>query len=59
MACLDYTSTFIICVLSKKYNFNITLLDNMPKKSKTVLTTNFIIGLIAVITQTTWILLKI
>ena len=48
---LDYSFIFLICMLSKKYNFNITLLDNLPKGTKRVLTINFIIGLIAVITQ--------
>lgn len=51
MAFLDYFSIFIIYILCKKLGFNITLLDNMPKRFKTVITTNFIIGLIAVITQ--------
>lgn len=48
---LDYSSIYIVYKLSKKYNFNITLLDNLPKSTKRILTINFIIGLIAVITQ--------
>lgn len=51
MACLNYLSFFIIYFLSKKYNFNITLLDDMPKKSKIILTINSVIGIIAIITQ--------
>lgn len=51
MSSLDYSFIFFICFLSKKYKFNITLLDDMPKKSKTILITNSIIGLIAIVTQ--------
>ena len=51
MACLDYLLMFGIALLVRKYNFNITLLDNMPKKSKTILIINSIIGIIAITTQ--------
>lgn len=51
MACINYISIFLVYVLSNKYNFNIKLFDNMTQKSKTVLTINSIIGVIAVITQ--------
>lgn len=51
MCCLNYLSIFMVYLLSEKYNFNITLLDNLPKGTKRILTINFIIGLIAVITQ--------
>lgn len=51
MSILDYISMFFIYILAKKYNFNITLFDNIDKKSKTVLTVNSIIGIIAIITQ--------
>lgn len=51
MSILDYISMFFIYILVKKYNFNITLFDNIDKHSKTVLTVNSIIGIIAIITQ--------
>lgn len=51
IAFLDYLSLFIVYMLSKKYNFNTRLLDNLTKGTKRILTTNFVIGLIAVITQ--------
>ena len=48
---LDYFSMFIIYLLIKKLKFNINLLDNISKKSKTILTLNSIIGVIAIATQ--------
>ena len=51
MSILDYVSMFFVYILSKKYNINIALLDNIPKKSKTILTLNSIIGIIAIATQ--------
>ena len=51
IAFLDYLSLFIVYMLSKKYNFNTRLLDSLTKGTKRILTTNFVIGLIAVITQ--------
>ena len=51
MICLDYIPMFVFCKLSRKYNFNITLLDNMPKGSKRILTINSIIGIISITTQ--------
>ena len=51
MSLLDYISMFTIYFLTKKYKFNITLLDNISKKSKAVLTLNSIIGVIAIATQ--------
>lgn len=51
MSLLDYLLIFFIYMLSKKYNFNIKLFDDMPKKSKTILTINSIIGIIAIFTQ--------
>ena len=43
-ACLDYSFIFIIYLLSKKFNFNITLLDNLPKRTRRILTINFILA---------------
>lgn len=51
ISALDYLLMFSICILAKKYNFNITLLDNLPKNYKTILTINSVIGLTAIITQ--------
>ena len=51
VACLNYLAIFIIILLSKKYNFNINLFDGIDKHSKTALTINSIIGIIAIATQ--------
>ena len=51
MSLLDYSFLFMIYILSKKFNFNITILDNLPKKSKIILTVNFVIGIVVIITQ--------
>ena len=51
MSCLDYTFMFLVYTLVKKYNLNITLFDNIDGKTKTILTLNFIIGVIAISTQ--------
>lgn len=51
MSCLDYTFMFLVYTLVKKYNLNITLFDNIDGKAKTILTLNFIIGVIAISTQ--------
>lgn len=42
---------FLIYMLAKKYKFNISLWNDIDKKSKTVLTINFIIGVISITTQ--------
>ena len=46
-----YISMYIIYKLSKKFNFNITLLDNFNYKNKTILIINFILGLMTIGTQ--------
>lgn len=51
MSLLDYLLLFVVHIICKKFNLNITLFDNMNKKTKTILTINSIIGLIAIITQ--------
>lgn len=51
MAVLNYIFLYIIYVISKKFNLSLKLLDNFSKKTKLILYFNFIIGLIAVITQ--------
>lgn len=51
MSFLDYIFMFLIYMLTKKYKFNISLWDDIDKKSKTVLTINFIIGVISISTQ--------
>ena len=51
MSLLDYLFLFIILILSRKFHFSVALLDDIPKKYKTILTTNAIIGIIAIFTQ--------
>ena len=51
MSLLDYIAMFSIYFITKKYKLNITLLDNISKKSKAILTLNSIIGVIAIATQ--------
>ena len=51
MCILDYSSIFLIYIISKKYAFNITLLDNINKKTKAILIVNSIFGIISIITQ--------
>lgn len=51
MSALDYITLSFIFLLCKKFNFNITLLDDMPKKSKMALAINSIIGVISLFTQ--------
>ncbi len=46
-----YLIIYIIYLIVKKLNFSITLLENMDKKSKYILLTNFILGLITILTQ--------
>lgn len=48
---LDYSFLLLFCILLKKYNFKISLFDNMPKKFIVILSVNFIIGIIAIIAQ--------
>lgn len=48
---LVYFCIFLTYKLSKHYNFNITLIDNMDKKNKTLLIVNLIIGIIAICIQ--------
>ncbi len=48
---LVYLSMFILYELSKKFNFNITLLDNMRKSNYLILSINFIFGIISIIVQ--------
>lgn len=47
----DYLFLFILYVLFKRYSFNITLLDNLNKKTKIILIINSIIGVISIISQ--------
>lgn len=42
---------FILFLVSKYLNFNITLLDNMNKKIKTILLINSIVGVVSVLIQ--------
>lgn len=46
-----YLSIYMIYKIFKHTNFSITLLDNMDKKSKTVLITNSLFGVIAISAQ--------
>lgn len=48
---LVYLIIYILCVLAKYFNFNITLLDYIDKKTKIILITNSIFGIIAIILQ--------
>ena len=43
-----YFSIFILYKLCKHFNFNITLLENMDKKTKIILILNFILGIITI-----------
>ena len=47
----DYISMFLVYWIVKKLRLNITLLDNISKKAKVILTLNLIIGVIAIATQ--------
>lgn len=51
MATLDYLLIYIVTLIARKYNFNITLLNNIPSKIKPLLLTNSIIGIITITTQ--------
>ena len=51
MALLNYIFILSICILSKHYKINVTIFESIPKKSKNILTINFIVGLVAVISQ--------
>ena len=51
MSILNYTFIFIAYILSRKYNFNISIFDGINKKMKSILTINSIIGVIAIFTQ--------
>ena len=51
MAILNYIFLYIIYNLSKKFGINLMVLDNFTGKTKYILYFNFVIGLIAVITQ--------
>lgn len=46
-----YLTTYLIYKISQKFNFNITLLDNMNFKNKRTLIINSILGLITIGTQ--------
>ena len=46
-----YTILFIMYTLCKKLDFNITILDNMSKKSKLLFNINFILGFFAIASQ--------
>lgn len=46
-----YLIIFIIYKICKKFNFNITILDNMNRKNKVLLILNFIMGIIAISIQ--------
>lgn len=46
-----YAVLFIIYILVKKFNFNITLLDQINKKGKSILLLNAIFAIIAISTQ--------
>ena len=51
MSFLDYIFMFLVYILTKKYHFNIRLFDDIPKKSKTILTINFVMGIFVIATQ--------
>ena len=51
MAISNYIFLYIIYNLSKKFGINLMVLDNFTGKTKYILYFNFVIGLIAVITQ--------
>lgn len=51
MASLDYMFLFLIYILCKNFHFNDTILDAIPKKSKTILIINLIIGIFVIATQ--------
>ena len=51
IAIVNYTFLLIICLLAKKFKINIKIFGTFSKKTAIVLTINFIIGLVAVITQ--------
>ena len=48
---LNYLSIYILYLLAKHFNFNITLLDDMNKSNRNVLIINSIFGIISIITQ--------
>lgn len=48
---LIYFCIFLTYKFSKHYNLNITLLDNMDKKNKTLLIVNLVIGIVAICIQ--------
>lgn len=51
ITCLIYISIYSIAQLCKHFNFNITLLDSMNKKSKTIVFANCILAIIVIISQ--------
>lgn len=48
---LIYITIYLIAKACKHFNFNITLLDNMNKRSKTILIANCILAIIVIISQ--------
>lgn len=48
---LIYASIFLIAKLCKHFNINITLLETMNKKSKTIVLTNCILAIIVIVSQ--------
>lgn len=46
-----YSIMYLICYVTKKFNFNITLLDELNLKSKILLIITFILGLISIAIQ--------
>lgn len=51
MSILNYITIFIIYIFSKKFKINISIFEGISRKTNFTLTLNFIIGLIAVISQ--------
>ncbi len=50
-SCVFYFTIFVLYLLVKKFNFNITLLDQINKKGKKILLINAIFAIIAIGTQ--------
>ena len=48
---LTYLIVYLIYMILKKFNINITLFDNINKKSNSILLINFLIGVLAVCVQ--------
>lgn len=49
--CMIYVILYVIYLLFKKFDFNITIIDTMRKKSKILFIINFVLGLLAIASQ--------